>query len=102
MVHLSARAAPMPAKPAVIMADGSRVVTYRQLDERSRQVSRLLAWHGIGLRDHIAVFMANRPEYFEVAWGGQRRGVYWTPVNWHLTGDEAGYIVRDCGARVLI
>jgi long-chain acyl-CoA synthetase len=101
MVHLSDLAAAMPAKPAVIMADGSRVLTYRQLDERSRQVSRLLAAHGIGPRDHIAVLMVNRPEYFEVAWGAQRRGVYWTPVNWHLTADEAGYIVRDCGAQVL-
>ena len=101
MVHLSDLAAAMPAKPAVIMADGGRVLTYRQLDERSRQVSRLLAAHGIGPRDHIAVLMVNRPEYFEVAWGAQRRGVYWTPVNWHLTADEAGYIVRDCGAQVL-
>ena len=102
MVHLSELAAASPAKPAVITADGSHVITYRQLDERSRQLSRLLAQHGIGPRDHIAVFMANRPEYFEVAWGAQRRGVYWTPVNWHLTADEAGYIVRDCGARLLI
>jgi acyl-CoA synthetase (AMP-forming)/AMP-acid ligase II len=36
-----------------------------------------------------------------VAWGAQRRGTYWTPVNWHLTAGEARYIVRDCGARVL-
>ena len=102
MVHLSDMASAAPDKPAVIMTDGSRVVTYRQLDERSRQVSRLLAGLGIGLRDHIAVFMANRPEYFEVAWGAQRRGVYWTPVNCHLTADEAGYIIQDCGARLVI
>src|SRR5580700_7379789 len=58
-VHLSDLAAAAPDKPAVITADGSRVVTFRQLDERSRQVSRLLAGHGIRPRDHIAVFMAN-------------------------------------------
>jgi long-chain acyl-CoA synthetase len=101
-VHLSDLATAAPDKPAVITADGSRVVTFRQLDERSRQMSRLLAEHRIGPRDHIAVFMANRPEYFEIAWGAQRRGVYWTPVNWHLTADEAGYIVGDCGARLVI
>jgi acyl-CoA synthetase (AMP-forming)/AMP-acid ligase II len=28
--------------------------------------------------------------------------VYWTPVNWHLTEEEAAYVVRDCGARVLV
>jgi acyl-CoA synthetase (AMP-forming)/AMP-acid ligase II len=45
--------------------------------------------------------MANRLEYFPIAWGAQRRGTYWTPVNWHLTADEASYIVEDCGAKVL-
>jgi long-chain acyl-CoA synthetase len=102
MTHLSELAAAAPDKPAVIMADGSSVITYRRLDERSRQMSRLLAGHGIGPRDHIAVFMANRPEYFEVACGAQRRGVYWTPVNWHLRADEVGYIMRDCGAQLVI
>jgi long-chain acyl-CoA synthetase len=24
------------------------------------------------------------------------------PVNWHFTAEEAGYIIRDCGARVVI
>src|SRR5258708_4596029 len=45
--------------------------------------------------------MANRPEFFEIAWGALRRGTYWTPVNWHLTAQEARYIVEDCGAQVL-
>jgi long-chain acyl-CoA synthetase len=102
MMHLSDLAAAAPDKPAVVMADSGRMITYRQLDERSRQVSRLLAEHGIGTRGHLAILMTNRPEYFEVAWGAQRRGVYWTPVNWHLTAEEAGYIVGDCGARLVI
>ncbi len=45
--------------------------------------------------------LANRPEYFEIAWGAQRAGTYWTPVNWHLTAEEAAYIVADSGATVL-
>jgi long-chain acyl-CoA synthetase len=100
-MHLSELAAAMPGKPAVIMADGSRTVTFAELDHRSCQVSRLLAILGVGPGDHVAILMANRPEYFEIGWGCQRRGTYWTPVNWHLTADEAGYIVEDCGARVL-
>ena len=101
MVHLSDLAAAMPAKPAVIMADGSRTVTYGEMEHRSIQVSRLLAGLGVQAGDHVAVMLANRPEYFEIGWGAQRRGTYWTPVNWHLTADEAGYIVEDCGATVL-
>src|ERR1700733_12335537 len=80
MMHLSELAAAAPGKPAVVMAGSGRVVTYRQLDERSRQVSRLLAELGIGTGGHLAVLM----------------------VNWHLTADEAGYIVGDSGARLVI
>ncbi|GGL12923.1 long-chain acyl-CoA synthetase [Nocardia jinanensis] len=46
--------------------------------------------------------MTNEPGYFEVAWAAQRCGLFYTPVNWHLTAAEAAYIVRDCGASVLI
>jgi acyl-CoA synthetase (AMP-forming)/AMP-acid ligase II len=49
----------------------------------------------------VAIMLANRPEYFEIAWGAQRAGTYWTPVNWHLTAEEAAYIVADCGASVV-
>jgi len=45
--------------------------------------------------------MGNRPEFLEAAWGAQRSGLYWTPVNWHLTAEEASYVVADCGARAL-
>jgi acyl-CoA synthetase (AMP-forming)/AMP-acid ligase II len=100
-MHLSELAAQQPDKPAVIMADGSRAVTFAELDRRSCQVARLLAGLGVGPGDHVAVLMANRPEYFTIGWGAQRRGTYWTPVNWHLTADEASYIVEDCGATVL-
>jgi long-chain acyl-CoA synthetase len=90
-----------PGKTAVVMADGSELVTYGELEARSRQVARLLGSLGLQAGDHIAVMLANRPEYFEIAWGAQRAGTFWTPVNWHLTAEEAAYIVADCGASVL-
>src|ERR1700722_7874179 len=90
-----------PGKPAVIMADGSGRVTYGELEARSRQVARLLASLGVRVGGHVAIMLANRPEYFEIAWGAQRAGTYWTPVNWHLTAEEAAYIVADCGASVV-
>src|ERR1700722_3771664 len=100
-MHLSELAAKHPDKPAVMMSDSSAQLTFAQLDRGSCQVSRLLASLGVGPGDHIAVLMANRLEYFPIAWGAQRRGTYWTPVNWHLNADEASYIVEDCGAKVL-
>jgi acyl-CoA synthetase (AMP-forming)/AMP-acid ligase II len=83
------------------MSDGSRVMTFAELDRRSLQVEALLREHGVGAKEHVALVMDNRPEFLEVAWGAQRSGTLWTPVNWHLTEDEAAYVVSDCGARVL-
>ncbi|SHN39827.1 acyl-CoA synthetase [Cryptosporangium aurantiacum] len=99
-MHLGDLAALHPEKPAVVMPDG-RTLTYAELDLGSRQVADLLRSRGVGTRDHIAVLMENCPEFLVVALGAQRAGVYWTPVNWHLTADEAAYVVRDCGARAL-
>ncbi|HUD94008.1 hypothetical protein [Sphingobium sp.] len=30
----------------------------------------------------------------DAAWAAQRSGLYYTPVNWHLTADEVGHIVK--------
>jgi long-chain acyl-CoA synthetase len=95
-------AATAPDRAAVVMGGSGRVITYRELDERSNQFARLL-W-GLGLRrgDHYAVMMENHPSYFEVVWAGMRSGLYITAVSSHLTAAEAAYIVNDCGATVLV
>ena len=84
------------------MGGGGTVVTYAELDARSKRLARL--FHAAGLRagDHVAVMLENHPRYFEVVWGAQRMGLYTTPINWHLKPDEAGYIIEDCGATALI
>jgi long-chain acyl-CoA synthetase len=88
--------------PAVIMGDSGQVVTYRELDERSKRFAQLLRAAGLQPGDHIAVLLDNHPRYFEVFWGAQRAGLYTTPINWHLKADEAGYIIEDCGATALV
>ena len=99
-MHLGEIATRHPDKPAVVMPDG-RGLSYADLDRGSRAVAALLRARGIGPREHVGVLMDNTPEFLVVAFGAQRAGVYWTPVNWHLTAEEAGFVVRDCGARAL-
>ena len=88
--------------PAVMMADSGEIVTYRQLDERSKRFAQLLRAAGLQPGDHIAVMLENHPRYLEVFWGAQRAGLYTTPINWHLKADEAGYIIADCGATAVV
>jgi len=46
--------------------------------------------------------MENNREFFEVCFGADRAGLYYTTVSTRLTADEIAYIVGDCGARLLI
>jgi fatty-acyl-CoA synthase len=94
-----------PDRPAVIVVapDGSeRVTRYRELDDRSARLARVLKARGLGFGDVVAVLAENTAELLEVAWAAQRSGLYVTAVNRHLTADEVGYIVADSGARALV
>jgi acyl-coenzyme A synthetase/AMP-(fatty) acid ligase len=101
-MHLGASAAKHPDKAALIFADHDLTVTYRQLDERSNRVAQAL--HAWGLRpgDGIAVVLANEEHFFDFYWAAMRSGLYFTPVNWHLSPEEMEYVVDDCDARVLV
>ena len=91
-----------PDHAAIIMAGSGETITYRELDERSNRLAQL--WYDRGLRrgDHIAILLANDARYFDAVWAALRSGLYYTPVNWHLTAPEAAYIVKDCGARSVV
>ena len=39
---------------------------------------------------------------FEVNMAASQLGVYGVPINWHFTPEEAGYILADSGAKVLV
>ena len=91
-----------PDKPAVIMGTAGAVLTYRELDERSTQLARLLREAGLRRGDHIALFMENQLRFPEVIWAALRSGLYVTAVNSFLTAPELSYIVNDCQARAFV
>ena len=93
---------PHPDVPAVIMGGSEDRRSYAELDRRSRNLAAALQARGIGRGGHVAVLLANQPEFYDVNWATQRSGIYLTPVNWHLAAAEAGYIIEDCGARALV
>jgi acyl-CoA synthetase (AMP-forming)/AMP-acid ligase II len=95
-------AAREPAKPAVIMADSGDVITYFELEHRSRRLAQSLWSLGLRPGDHIAIHAECHPRYFEVAWGALRSGLYLTTINPHFGLDEAAYILGNSTSRVLI
>ncbi len=76
--------------------------SFAELNRRQNQLARALRARGLVAGDAVALLCANRPEFVEVLGATQRAGLRLTPINWHLTGKEAAYIVRNCEARVLI
>ncbi|WP_024802858.1 acyl-CoA synthetase [Nocardia sp. BMG51109] len=101
-MYPGAHAAQFPDKPAVVVADGTEVVTYGDLEERSARLARHLYAAGLRRGDHLALLTDNDPKTFEVYWAAMRSGLYFTAVNRHLSPSEIAYIVNDCGARALV
>jgi long-chain acyl-CoA synthetase len=99
-MHLSEIARRQPDTPAVISQDGSRL-TYAELDRASLHLAGLLDRQGLVVGDHVAILMENRSAFFSCTWAALRRGLYLTPINWHLTPVEGAFVLQDCEARVL-
>jgi long-chain acyl-CoA synthetase len=97
---LSLWAATKPGEPAIISPHGDR--TFGSLNANANRLSRALRRRGLVAGDGIALLSANRPEFAEVVAASQRTGLRLTPINWHLTAEEAAYIVADCEARAVV
>jgi long-chain acyl-CoA synthetase len=89
-----------PDAPAIVSDQGDR--TFAQLNGNANRLVRAWRERGVVAGDAVAVMVSNRPEFAEVVAATQRSGLRVTPVNWHLTADEAAYIVDDCQARVFV
>lgn len=91
-----------PDKPALVMADTGETVTYAQLEDRSIRLAHVLHDHGLRRGGSFALLSENSPRYHECYWAALRSGLYVTALNFHLSLEEQLYILRDCGAKVLI
>jgi long-chain acyl-CoA synthetase len=89
-----------PAKPAVVMGD--LCLTYSELDRRAAAFAHVILAHEVGTDDPVAVMLPNGFEILEVGVATSRAGAALLPVNWHLGGDEVGWILSDSGTRLLV
>lgn len=91
-----------PEKTAFEICETGECVTFGELEARANQGAHLMRAAGIGIGDHIAILMENRREFLEVCFAADRAGVYYTTISTHLTTGEVDYILRDCGARMVV
>jgi acyl-CoA synthetase (AMP-forming)/AMP-acid ligase II len=99
-VNIAEHAINAGPSPALIMSDGG-VISFGELFARSQRVAAAL--HDAGLRrgDGVAVVLPNRPEFFEITWGCQLSGLYYTAVNTHFTPEEVAYVIDDSDAKAV-
>ena len=97
---LSYWAARQPEAPAIVSRHGDR--TFAELDADANRLARAWQARGIVAGDAVAAMISNRAEFVTVLAAAQRTGLRFTPINWHLTADEAAYIVDNCEAKVFV
>jgi fatty-acyl-CoA synthase len=86
--------------PALTFHD--RTWTFADLDTAASRLARYFADRGMRPGDRIAAYGRNSDAYF-LAWlACVRGGFVHVPVNYALTGEELGYILRQSGARMLL
>jgi long-chain acyl-CoA synthetase len=100
MVDLAEWAARTPDEPAIVSPAGTR--TFAELDANANRLARALRARALVPGDAVALLAGNRPVFVETVFACQRAGYRLTPVNWHLTAQEAAYVVDDCEAKALV
>ena len=99
-MDIADHAARAARSPALIVADGA-TVSYGELYARSQRVAALLHQAGLRRGDAVALVLPNCPQFFEITWGCQLSGLYYSAVNTHFTPDEVAYVVDDSEAKAV-
>ncbi len=83
------------------VVDGERRVTYSELSEQAVRATRAMMAAGVAPGDRVAVWAPNRLEFVVAALGILGAGGWLVPINTRFKGDEAAYVLRKSGARLL-
>jgi len=84
------------------VTSGERFRSWAAIQANAARGAGGLAALGVGEDDSVALMLRNDFSTFEVNMAAGQLGAYAVPINWHFTSDEAGYILRDCAAKVLV
>ena len=84
------------------LLSGPRTITYGELDDRARRVAGALQAAGVRKGERVALVLGNTPEFVETLHGAWRIGAVVAPLNVMLTPEEAGYVLADAEARVVV
>jgi amino acid adenylation domain-containing protein len=79
-----------------------RSLTYRELEQRSNQLAHLLRDRGVGKGDRVGIYFPKCVESVIAMLGIVKAGGVYVPLDPQAPPDRIGYIIGNCGIRVLI
>lgn len=84
------------------VVDGSRVLSYAELDDLSDRVAQLLGELGVGRGDRVGLFLEKSADAVVGLYGVLKSGAAYVPIDAHSPVTRAGYIADNCRVRCLI
>lgn len=97
---LDAVAAEFPDRPYVVT--DSRSWSYREIQAWSERIAAGLVAAGVRPGEHVALLLANYPEFVAVKFGIARAGAVAVPINFLNRRDELGYVLEQSDAVLLV
>ena len=91
-----------PDATALIDDGRDLVLSYADLEDRSRRLAAWLAAGGVGTGDRVAFLAGNTTDVFEALFACAKLTAVLVPLNWRLAVPELQFIIGDCRPRVLI
>ena len=85
-----------------MIISGNRTISYPEIMQRIARVANGFKALGAGPDAPVGMMLRNDFALFETAFGAGAVGARVVPINWHLKGEEVGYILADSGAKLLV
>jgi acyl-CoA ligase (AMP-forming) (exosortase A-associated) len=77
-------------------------MSYAELADATRRFASGLIRLGLGRGERVGIYLEKRPETVVASFGAPAAGGVFVPLNPLLKADQVGYILRDCGVRVMV
>ncbi|MDG2263334.1 MAG: AMP-binding protein, partial [Actinomycetota bacterium] len=90
----------IPEAPA--LAQGNRVVTWADMDDRSSRLSQALIEAGLGVQSRVAIDLYNSNEWLESYYGIVKSRHAPVSINYRYLDDELAHLLENSDAEALI